>query len=212
MTTEPNEITDTADIAERNWDGESEPDDKGADLSATHKPTEDRIQFHVQMRGYTMREMDNLIIEAAAQLIVGKHNDRAIAKAIEDKCVELINAKATKALDAVTADIIEQPITPNWGDKKPVTMREMIGLYGREFLETTVDRDGKPSRDTYSRTQSRISYLVERYLDRKFQAEIEKATMTAMSAVHREIKARHEKVLAAELERLRTALAKALTP
>ena len=61
MTTEPNEITDTADIAERNWDGESEPDDKGADLSATHKPTEDRIQFHVQMRGYTMREMDNLM-------------------------------------------------------------------------------------------------------------------------------------------------------
>lgn len=207
------EITNTAEIAEREWDEIAEPEGTvRADISATQRPTDDRIQFHVQMLGYTMREMDNLIIEAAAQLIVGKHNDRAIAKAIEDKCIELVNTKATKALDAVTTEIIEQPITPNWGDKKPVTMRELIGLYGREFLETTVDREGKPSRSGYSDLKPRISYLVERYLDRKFQAEIEKATTAAIVTMQRLIKAQHEKVLAAELERLRTALAKVTTP
>jgi len=202
------EIVDSSELAESEWDSQSEPRDLTSDLSATAQPTEERIEFHVQMRGYTQRDMDDLIVEAAARLIVGKHNERSITKAIEEKCVELLNDKATKALDGVTSEIIDQPLTPNFGEKKPVTMREFLGLYGREFLMTPVDADGKPGRDHWGRSRARIEWLVSRHLDARFEAEIKKATQAAVTEITRELKARHEAILEAEKQRLRDALAK----
>ena len=203
----PEEITSTKELAEAEWDGR-EPGEVAAKISATDQPTGSPFEFHVQMRSFTMREMDNLVIEAAARLIVGHRRDEAIAKAIEAKCIELIDRKATEALSKVTTEIIDAPLIPGFGDKKPVTMREFIGLYGREFLTAKVDREGNPaSSGGYGSEYSpRIEYLVRRYMDGAFKSEIEKASNAAIVAIRREVKAKYDAVLAAEQRRLRDAL------
>lgn len=205
-------ITDTHELAEATWDRQNEPSEVAAMISATDKPGGERFEFHVQMRGFTMNEMDNLVVEAAARLIVGHHRDRDITKAIEAKCIELIDAKATAALSAVTSEIIDAPMTPSFGDKAPTTMREFIGLYGREYLATSVDREGKPKKpDSWNDTMPRIEYLVRKSLDGRFKNEIEKATAAAIVSIRNGIQAQHNAILEAEKRRLSSALAAALS-
>lgn len=205
-----NEITSTSDIAESEWDGQSEPGDVGSDIVATRTPEGRGIEFTVSMRDYTQRDMEGLIIEAAAQLIVGRRNEREMAKIIEAKCIELVAKRADAALAEVADTIIDQPLTPSFGDKKPVTMREFIGLTGREFLCAQVDGSGNPtaSNGWGSNSRPRIEYLVSKYMDRRFVNEIEKATNAVISEIRASIKARHDALLAAEKKRFGEALAK----
>lgn len=216
MTTETNEIISAADLAFANYDGNPMLDDGPAeapDMNATRDP-EPGISFHVQMQGYTKAAMDDLIVEAAAQLIVGRHNKNEIAKVIEARCIDLIAARADKALAAVTADIIDQPLTPSFGDKKPVTMREFIGLTGREYLDARVGNDGKPvSSDGWGHThsKSRIEYLVGQHMQRAFKNEIEKATNGTIRELQAAIKTEHQALLDQEKARLREALGKAVS-
>jgi hypothetical protein len=210
-----NHITDTSEIAEAEWDAHEEPEDVRSDIVATVEPEERGIEFHVSMRDYTQRDMEGLIIEAAAMQILGRRSDSGLAKAIEAKCIELVDAKASSALAAVTAEIIEQPLTPSFGSKEPVTMREFIGLTGRAYLTTRVGHDGKPStRDSWARNDdpTRIERLVSQYMDQAFKKEIEKATNAAINEVRAAIKAQHDAFLAAERARLQEALAKAVQP
>ncbi len=200
------EITSTHDIAEAEWDG-LEPGDVASSIVATHEPEGRGYEFHVSMRDYTQRDMEGLIIEAAAQLIVGRHNDSAMAKAIEAKCIELINKRTTEALAGVTAEIIEQPIIPTFGDKNPVTMREFIGLCGREFLMQRVDSNGSPSTSGYG-AAPRIEHLVQKLLGNRFKDEIEKATNAAIAEVRLALKAKQDALLAAEKARFREYIAK----
>lgn len=207
-----NEITSTAEMDEREWDGQSEPDQVRTDAVATREPEGRGIEFTVSMRDYTQRDMEALIVEAAAALIVGHHRDRQLAQAIEAKCIEQITVMADKTLAAVTAEIIDQPLTPSFGDKKPVTMREFIGLTGREYLDARVGNDGKPVvSDGWSRTNSssRIEYLVSQYMQRAFKQEIEKATNAVISELQQAIRAEHAALLEAEKARFRAALGKA---
>lgn len=203
----PNEILNTADLTEQVWDGESEPSELETDMVALKEPEGHGMEFHVQMRGYTLRDMDELIISAAAAQIMGSRNDREMAKLIEAKCIEQITAKADAALAKVTAEVIDQPITPSYGDKKPVTMREFLGLYGREYLTQRVGSDGKPSTDSYH-AKSRMEYLVGQYMTAAFKREIEQATNAAIREIQAAIKAQHDAMLEAEKARLRDALAK----
>lgn len=205
-----NEITNTHEMAEQEWDGRSEPSDVPTDMVATTEAERRGIEFHVSMRDYTMNDMEALIIEAAARTIVGNHRDSQLAKAIEAKCVEMIAQKADKALSAVTAEIIDQPITPKYSFKeseKPTTMREFIGLTGRDYLTGYVDSSGKPTTDRhYGKT--RIQYLVEAYMQQAFKKEIEKATNAAIGEIQQQIRARHDAFLSDEKARVREALAK----
>jgi hypothetical protein len=208
------EIISTEELAEAAWDTNQEPDERVASkISATEKPEGSRFEFHVQMRGFTMNEMDNLIVEAAARLIVGNGRERKIAEAIEAKCIELVDAKASAALAKVTERIIDAPMTPNYGDRKPVTMREFIGLYGREYLTALVDREGKPITGSvwHDSSKPRIDYLVERSLDGRFKTEIEKATNAAFHTMKNLITTQHNTMLAVEKKRLADALAASLT-
>lgn len=207
-----NEITSTEEMAEDEWDGCSEPGEVNESISATDVPDPDAaIEFYVQMRRYTQHAMEDLIVEAAARQIIGRHNDHDLAKRIEDKCIELLNEKATAALATVTDDIIDQPLTPNIGDKEPVTMREFIGLYAREYLEAKVDREGKPSKGGWSSgaVSNRMEWLVSRTLDRKFKNEIEKATNALITEMRAAMKAQHDALIAKEKARIRDALARA---
>lgn len=210
-----NEITNTAEIAEREWDGGSEPSDVGTDMGATVAPEGRGIEFHVSMRDYTMRDMEVLIVDAAAQLIVGRHNERDLAKAIEAKCIAQVASKADRALEAVTSEIIDQPMTPKFpftskSDEKPVTMREFISLTGQAYLLARVNGAGEPSSDSWS-TKPRIQHLVECSLQRAFKAEIEKATQSLIREIGTEIRAKHEAFITAEKARLREALSKLIS-
>lgn len=213
MTDEPNEILSTADVALEQYEaGESDFETlaDAAQMNATREPDKG-ISFHVQMQGYTQAAMDELIVEAAARLVIGRRGDSALAKQIEGRCIQLVTQQANEALSTVTKDIIDQPLTPAFGDKKPVTMREFIGLTGREYLSEKVDRDGKPATSDHwgrSTNQTRIEWLVDQAMKREFKREIEAATNAVISEVHKTIRAAHDAFLAEEKARLREALAK----
>lgn len=204
-----NEITSTHDMAEAEWEAGEEPRDVDTKMVATVEAEGKGIEFHVSMRSHTMRDMEALIVEAAAMQLVGRRSERELAKAIEAKALALIDAKATEKLAGVTAEIIDQPMTPNFGDKQPVTMREFLGLYGREYLTQVVGSDGKPDTSSYGRGKPRITWLVERAMDATFKREIEKATNAAITEIQGAIREQHKALLAAETARIRDAIAKA---
>jgi hypothetical protein len=136
-------IMDTGNVAEIQGLG---PDDEISNMEATDQPKGKGLEFHVSMHGHTFRDMEDLIVNAAAQQIMGWHGEgNKLKKLIEERCVSQVTACADEALAKVTAEIVDQPLTPAFGDKKPITMREFIGLTGREYLTERVDRDGNPS-------------------------------------------------------------------
>lgn len=207
-----NEITSTHEIAEADWDGRSDPQDVDTNMVATKEAEGKGIEFHVSMRSYTQRDMEDLIVEAAARVIVGNYGSNVIAKKVEERCIALVTAMADKHLAGVTAEIIDQPVTPKFpfiskGDEKPVTMREFIGLTGRAYLEARVNDAGKPSTDSW-RTKPRIQHLAEIHMQRAFETEIEKATNAAIAEIKNAITAQHKAFLDAEKARFREAMAK----
>lgn len=206
------EITSTHEMAEAEWDGHSEPQDVDTNMVATKEAEGEGIEFHVSMRSYTKRDMEELIVEAAARVVVGNYGSNVIAKKVEERCIALVTSMADKHLASVTAEIIDQPVTPKFpfiskGDEKPVTMREFIGLTGRAYLEARVNGAGEPSTDSWS-TKPRIQHLAEIHMQRAFKAEIEKATNAAVVEVRAAVKAAHDAFLNAEKTRFREALAK----
>ena len=206
-----NTITDTADLELLEFDSADEPGDLRNDIVATKEAEGHGIEFHVSMRDHTFRDMEALIVAAVAELIVGRRNERELARSIEAKCIAMVDAKATAKLGTITAEIIDQPVTPQWGtDKKPLTMREMLGLYGREYLTQVVGRDGKPITDTWGRSdqRARIVHIAEAAMDSKFKAEIERSTNAVVAEVRAAIKAQHDAMLATEKARFLEALAK----
>ncbi len=212
MSNPGNEITSTHDLAAEAYDGY---DDNGpavqSDLVATKEAEGRGIEFRVSMRDYTQRDMEALIVEAAARVLVGEHGNNKLAKLIEERCIALTTEKANQHLAKITAEIIDQPITPKYpfvkSDQPPVTMREFIGLTGREYLTAKVDSSGKPTTDGYY-SKTRIQYLVEGHLDRIFKTEIEKATNTLIAEIRNGIAAQHKAFLDAEKARFREAMAK----
>jgi len=204
------EITSTHEMAEREWDGNSEPSEVETNIVATTEPEGKGIEFNVSMRSYTMRDMEALIVEAAAAQMVGKFGNDRLAKEIEAKTISLVSDKANRALETVSAAIIDQPLTPRYPFMKekdaPVTMREFIGLTGQAFLTAKVGYNGEPTADYQAK--SRIQHLVEKYMDVKFKREIEQATNAAISEIQKHIKANHQALLAAEKKRFAEALAK----
>ncbi|WP_018184677.1 hypothetical protein [Kaistia granuli] len=205
------EITSTHEMAEAQWDGPNEPQDVDTNMVATTEAEGRGIEFHVSMRSYTQRDMEALIVEAAARVVVGEYGNNKLAKLVEERCIALSVEKIDKHLANVTAEIIDQPITPKFpfmkADEKPMTMREFIGLTGREYLTASVDSSGKPTNDRYY-GKTRIQSLVEGVMQQAFKTEIEKATNAAVSEVRNAIKAEHDAFLTAEKARLREALAK----
>lgn len=198
-----NEIIHASDID--GFDPEECPD-----IAAIKEPEGTGMEFHVQMRGYTLREMDELIVNAAAQMIVGRSSgDKQMSKDIEARCQALILQKINAKLATVTAEIIDQPLTPAWvGKDKPVTMREAIGLTVREYLHQQVDRAGKPSTDYYSKFGTMLEWIVWNQMSSKFKNEIDAATNAAISEMQKTVKAEQAKLIAEQKQRLADAFAK----
>lgn len=205
-----NIIMDTGDVAEL-VGGADGFDAVESSMEARKEPEGNGIEFHVAMTSWTLRDMEELIVQAAAQQIVGRVGKEPLAKMIEAKCIDLVSQKCNAALEKVTAEIIDQPLLPSsFGAKDPVTMREFIGLTGRAFLSERVDYNGAPARDTYSSRDSktRVQFIVEQNMAAAFQKEIKAATSAAVNEVRSAIEAQHKAFLEAEKARFREALDK----
>jgi len=207
------DIIDTSDIAQgqaedgmREWDDELQ-----TSAVASHEEKPSGISFHVQMRDWTVNDMEELIVEAAARMIVGRSGDSKLSKLIEDRALAMITERADARLSAVASDVLGTTLTPKGYDQKtPVTIGETIGMLGREYLEQLVGRDGKPATEYYDRQNGtkRLEYIVRTNIDHKFAIEIKAATDAVIYQVRTEIKARHEQMLTAEKARITEALAK----
>lgn len=205
------DITSTSEIAEQDWGSDEEPGEVRTDMVATEEAINRGIEFHVSMRDYTLRDMEELIIEAAAKQLVGRHNDRELAKVIEAKCIEQVTAKADAALAKVTSQIIDQPLTPKFGDKTPTTMREFLGLFGREYLTERVGYDGKPTEAYRTTTFSRMEWIVGQLVSKKFQEELEKETNSMKREIEAQVRAQHAAFLAEQKKKFEKAFAKAVS-
>jgi hypothetical protein len=199
------DIIDTGDLSE-------EESVREHIVASEESRPEEKIEFFVQMRSWTARDMEELVVEAAARLLVGKFGDNAIGKDIQERCKVLLTQKADAVLSGVTSEIIDQPLTPSFGDKKPVTMREFLGLYGREYLEQRVDKyDGKVGSSSYD-TVSRMAYLVSSHIDGKFEKEMSAAVNKAVTEIQMGVLAKLNATLESEKARVREALDKLAAP
>jgi hypothetical protein len=202
-----NEIINTDDLIEDEEDSEIQND-----LTATHEAEGKGIEFHVSMRHHTLRDMEELIVAAAAQMLVGKYDRSALAKKVEERAIAVITQKADEAVAKIAVDILDQPITPKYTyskpDAQPITMRELIGLTGREYLTAQVESDGKPATGSSYRSKARIQHIVETMMSRKFDDEIKSATYATVREIEAAVKAKHEATLTAEKTRIREALAR----
>lgn len=207
-----NEITSTHEMADQEHDCYGEPQPVETDMVATKEAENKGIEFHVSMRSHTMSDMESLIVDAAARQLLGSR-DGQIRKLIEDRAVALIIEKANDKLASVSAEIIDMPITPTFGEKKPVTMREFIGLTGQAYLTENVDASTgeRKKADAWSgaTTVPRIAQIVQKAMDAKFKKEIEASTNATVREVQAAIKASHDALLAAEKARFLDALSKA---
>lgn len=206
-----NTIIDTHDIADAQYSGNDEPHEVQTSMVATKEPERKGIEFHVSMRDYTQRDMEELIVEAAARVVVGEYGNNKLAKLVEERCIAIVTAQADKHLAGIAADIIDRPILPKYPfqkpDANPMTMREFIGLTGRDYLEARVDNSGAATTDRHY-SKPRLQHIVEGAVHRTFKVEIEKATAVAISEIQKAVKAQYESFLAAEKARLAAALAK----
>ena len=161
-------ITDTQDIAEalELYDEEGRPMES---LAATEQPDPAaKLEFHVQMKDWTLRDMEALIVEAAARQIVGLRGESQLSKQIQDRVIELTTEKLDDKLSSVTYDILNQRVmTPSYGAQKAVTLAEYIGLTSQAYLSEKVGNDGKPTTSSYH-SVTRAQYLVEQAMQVKF--------------------------------------------
>lgn len=207
------DIIDTADIANEQFESGERDEDSELTTSAiaSHEEKPGGISFHVQMRDWTVNDMEELVVEAAARLIVGRTSDNKLSRLIEERALALITERADARLSSVASDVLGTTLTPKGYDQKnPVTIGETIGMLGREYLEQLVGRDGKPATEYYDRQHGtkRLEYIVRTYMDQKFANEIKAATDAVIYQIRTEIKGRHERMLAAEKARITEALAK----
>ncbi len=207
------DIIDTSDIAQgqaedglREWDDELQ-----TSAVASHEEKPGGISFHVQMRDWTVNDMEELIIEAAARMIVGRTSDNKLSQQIEARALALITERADARLSTIASDVLGTTLTPKGYDQKtPVTIGETLGMLGREYLELKVLSDGKLPDGYYDkdRAKKRIEWIVQELLVGKFEDELKASSDVFIREIRADVKARHEAALAAEKARIVEALAK----
>lgn len=206
-----NLITDTSEIAEGQWNPDEEPGEVEVAMAATREAESKPIEFHISMQSRTMKVMEELIIEAAARQMLGNFRDSDLAKQIQDRAIALISDKINKALEPVSADILNQPMINNTFAPKtgePMTMKEFIGLCGRGFLSQHVDSAGNPTESSHwNRSERRVDIIVRKLIDASFKKEVEAQTSALLTEVRNEMKAHLAVYLEKEKARLREGLA-----
>ncbi len=208
--TDPKIIFDDGDLAE--LEGAIDDPDLGhtPGLSSTEEPDRDGkpgIEFFVQLHNYQLNDIETAIIHSAAQQILGRYNEREIAKQIEERCIELLSTKINEALEPVIKDALGRPMLADPYSSKgdAVTVRDYVGLVGRDFLEQRVDREGRPDKSHYSGGGPRIQWLTAKLLHDGFRKQIEQATNEIIRETRLAFEQRQKELLNAEKQRIRDA-------
>jgi hypothetical protein len=191
------------------YDPQNGPSDVGDIVATTTGAPPTGISFNVEMRGHTMEDMETLIIHAAAAKILGKYQDRQIAKDIQDVCLTQINDKINAQMDSVTTDIMEQPLISGMlAEKNPITMKDYVGLTTRDYLTQLVDENGntKTSSSYYSTKTTRLEFIVNRIITRQLKLEIEEATHSMIQEIQIALRAEQNRILAEEKAKITAAL------
>ena len=205
MMNENSIIADSEDIVNADY---RDPDDECADLEATAQPTGDKMEFHVQMRGYTMTDMETLIVEAAARQLLRSRSagsEKQIEKVIQEAVAAMIQKQVSAALERVTADILSQPMISG---KEPVTVKQFIEMSWRDWLSNRVDLDGKDYTGYGGSALTRAEWFIWKGVEQKFNNAVTAATNAAISEMQKAVSAEQAKIIAAEKKRLAEALAK----
>ena len=192
-------IMDSGNLAEIEGLDASEDNDL-SDLTATKTEATETMDFHVQMRGYTMRDFEAMVINAAAhQLMQG----RTFKSEIEAKAIEIASSKVNARLNDVLKDVMQMTVATR--GKEPVTLGQMIGMEAKDYLTASVKSDGSPS-DGWGQSAPRIVYLVREFAKQHFASEIK----AAMGTLIADMKAALEKQLTAAIDEERRKIADAL--
>lgn len=207
-----NTLADSGDIAAALGIGD---DEDLVDMTATEAPTDDPLQFHVQMNGWTLRQMEALVVEAAARMMVDKLMRGDIGKQVQARTIEMVTERINAKLEPICENIINQPVMI--GGKTAGTLADMIGLTANDYLSQIVDSSGKTKAEaggdswSFRAEGKRIEWIARRALDVKFKREIEAASNAAVSQAQAAIKAEHAAIIAAEKARIKAALEKAVS-
>ena len=200
MSTEKNEprvIVDAYDIAE-----DRDQDEDVANISvtdeATGKPGE--ITVHVQMHGYTIQDMEEAIIRAAAAELLRSMSGQSktsIEKHVQARVIEEIEKRVNAAIGDVAADALSRPMSKApfaSGSEEPVTVGEFLGLTTNKFLSTMVNHDGEPTTDHWGRRNGmpRIEWIVMQAIERKWRDALKKEADAAAYQMRDAIAKAHE--------------------
>lgn len=195
-------IIDTDEIAQAKSDGSDEPVEAISSMDATTEPAPTGISFHVQMRGYTQEDMEELIVEAAARIIVGRSGETRIAKAIEARVVEAIRERADAVVGKIAADVMNHTLqgATTW-QASPGTVGQVLGMLGREYLEQKVTDDGKPF-DNVSHwrkdAMTRAEYIARQHVSQTFAKELDAASREVVKEMTKAVKDRFAAMLDAK--------------
>lgn len=198
-----NTILDAGNLAEAL--GRGDEYDQTSDLTSTHEPESQGMSFHVQMNGYTLGDFEEMVVRTAADLLLNSGaNDNRLKKIVEERAIAMIGAKTDAHLDLVSTQVMNQQMMA--GGKDALTIAEYIGLVGRDYLTTPVDRDGNPAKGWADKGTPRIERIVATVMDKKFKSEI----ADGLSALTKELKAmaatKLDALIAEERERVAQAL------
>ena len=195
-------------IAQETGDWENEDNPELGDMAATATSRADQprtMDFHVQMRSYTLNAFEEMIVEAAARQVAnGLSGD--IPKAVESRAIEIAEREIDAKLEPIASDLFDQPMVPErYGKGETLTLREYIGLVGRDFLSEKVTLSGKRA-GRYERGEPRINHIVAQVLEKRFKKEIEAAFVELKKEVQAQINSQLSGVIDTERKRLADAL------
>lgn len=204
------DIIDTNDMAEAvDFNDDESP---RSDMVASTDEKPEGISFHVQMRGWTLNDMEALIVEAAATQLVGRVGKNRFAELVEQRALEMLEKRADAVLSKVATDVLATQLTPSgFGQKTPITIGESLGMLGREYLEQRVNEDGKPADRGgygYDRKPTRMQWILSQTFTTKFSNELTTASANGVKEVQAAIKAHQQAVIEAETAKFREALQK----
>lgn len=165
------------------------------------------MTFEVRLKEYQERDVLDAVVDRAARLIVGNYGQTQIAKEIEARAKAIVAERVDAELAKLTKEFFDQPILAA-KDGPALSIREWVGLAGREFLTQMVNREGKPSDSAWDSRQTRMSYLIGQIVTTRLENELREAVTKAAVEVQGEARKKIDAAISAEKARIRAAFDK----
>ncbi|MBC22312.1 MAG: hypothetical protein CMJ32_00140 [Phycisphaerae bacterium] len=194
-------IIDSGKIMEA--EGMTDPEDEFADMTATTEPDEGTMNFHVQMRGYTMSDFETMVVHAAATQLLG---GRSFQSEIKAEAANIASEKVSRELSTAMKDVMSLTVAKRGNED--VTLSKMIGMEAKDYLTQLVDGQGKPTSGGWGHPDGvpRVQYLAGQYLRENFAKEITEALKAARDDVKAEVSRKIDAAISEERKKIADAL------